>query len=131
MPSKEHIAKNIKKIAEMKKKERESKFLAIKAAIIRHHGHEYKAIEEVGVPHKTYTKWRNDYPEFDAMIKEAMEYLIQNAEATVFTLSDEGNLEAAKYVLSRKARDRGWGDKIEVGFDIQKEIIEWLERVRK
>ena len=121
----------IKEAAKLKQVEREEKWNLIEQYLLEEHGHIFKAVRKAGVSYKAHIHWMSKYSEYKERIQAAEEYLIYNAAQTVFTMGDDENLEAAKFILSRKARHLGWGDKAEITIGMEKEILEWLERVRK
>lgn len=67
--------------------------------------------------HSVYERIANsDY--LKRVLKEMEEDMVETAEGVVAHHLKRKDKDIAKYVLDRKARKRGWGQKIDVGIDV-------------
>ena len=78
------------------------------------HGHIGETCMISDIHRETFTKWMKEDPEFRQGIEDIKQGWIDTAEAVVRKALDEDDVDVAKWVLSRLARDRGYGDKSEV-----------------
>lgn len=64
------------------------------------------------------------------MLTDANESMIDQIECKAFKKALKGDINAMKFVLDRKARHRGWGEKVEVStkVDIAVNILEARKR---
>jgi len=91
--------------------ENKRKFLLL---MIKHDGHITKSITELGLKKGTYYDWIESDDDFRSAVHEFNEKLLDDAEECVKKNLRIDNLDAAKFVLSRKGKGRGWSEKLEV-----------------
>ncbi len=103
------------------------------------------ACREIGISRITYYRWRREIKEFDDRVKAVEETYVDLAEKTLFhTLkygyktnksgevikveNENGELvplyskeaiDSAKFILSRKGKNRGYTEQIDIGADIK------------
>jgi transposase-like protein len=98
--------------------------------------------EFLGISRQAYYHWVHPYnaknqrtscqydPAFVAQIDEYLQSLYDMAESKVHAEIRKGNMDVIKWFLSRKCRDRGWGDEIavdhsgQIGLTIIRKTIE-------
>lgn len=95
--------------------ENKRKFLEL---MVKHDGHITNSIKELGLKLGTYYDWIEKDDEFRASVHEFNEKLLDDAEECVKKNIRINSLDAAKFVLSRKGKGRGWSEKIEVDGNI-------------
>lgn len=70
------------------------------------------------------------WPETQAAFEAERERILDLAEATLYRAIQEGDAQAAKWVLSRLGRHRGYGDHVEVSGQQTLEIVlRWPDEV--
>jgi hypothetical protein len=72
----------------------------------------------LGLDISTVAKRVRNNPELQDHLKKASEYQKDVAELKLFELVEQGNLDAIKFYLSRQARDRGYGDRMDLSADM-------------
>lgn len=73
-----------------------------------------KACEKIGVSRQTYYDWRNDDPMFLEAVKNVKDGAVDMAETALLKQITEGNTTAIIFYLKTQAKDRGYGDQIQV-----------------
>ena len=95
--------------------ENKLKFLQL---MVKHDGHITKSITELGLKLGTYYNWIESDNDFRASVHEFQEKLLDDAEECVKNNIRINSLDAAKFVLARKGKGRGWSEKLEVDGNI-------------
>lgn len=90
----------------MKKKERQQLFLE---AFRARAGNIAESCEAAGISRATYYLWRSRGKKFAAECDAILESLVDLAESRLRQLIDDGNFQAVRYFLDRRARHRGYG----------------------
>jgi hypothetical protein len=72
------------------------------------------ACEKCNISRQTYYDWMKNDPDFKQAIADADESTIDWAEGKLFKAVDDGNVKATTYLLDAKARQRGYGAKLEL-----------------
>ncbi|ADW21635.1 helix-turn-helix Fis-type [Thermus scotoductus SA-01] len=68
------------------------------------------------------------WPETQEAFQAERERILDLAEATLFRAVQEGDVQAAKWVLSRLGKSRGYGDHVEVsGHQAVEVVLRWPE----
>lgn len=78
---------------------------------------ESKVIEEMGLTNRTFYNWKKDAEfmgELSARLKEQWKSSERKAINTMIKLCEEGNFQAAKYILD----SNGWGAPVEVNANV-------------
>ena len=78
------------------------------------HGHIGDTCLIADIDRKTFNRWMNEDEEFRQAIEDIRQSWIDTAEAVIRKSIEEDDVDTAKWVLARLARDRGYGDKSEV-----------------
>lgn len=66
------------------------------------------------------------WPETQAAFEAERERILDQAETTLYRAIQEGDVQAAKWVLSRLGRHRGYGDHVEVsGKQALEIVLQW------
>jgi len=81
----------------------------VAAAISENHGVIAGAARSLGCSRDTVERYVDRHAVVRAAFNEARELIVDMAEAVVIKRLGEGDLGAAKFVLSTIGRDRGWG----------------------
>lgn len=88
-----------------------------------------KSCREGGICRKTFDLWKEKCPEFAEGLREGREELKDMAEQCVINMIAANHLDAAKYYLNNKAKDREYGDDKSIthstgNLDSLKEVLE-------
>ena len=86
----------------------------IKDALIKTRGNVTKTAESIGMTREALHARIAKDEDLQAALSEAREIRLDRAEKIVEDHLDRNDLGAAKFVLSRLGRHRGWGEKVEV-----------------
>ena len=104
-----------------------------------------KACKEVGISRQTYYRWRREIKEFDERVKAVEETYVDLGEKVLYhtlkygykttkngeviKVEDENGelvplyskeaIDSAKFILSRKGKERGYVEKIDIGADLK------------
>ena len=78
------------------------------------HGHIGETSMLADINRATFVKWMAEDEEFRHGIEDIRQSWIDTAESVDRKALDEDDVDVAKWVLERLARDRGYGDKSEV-----------------
>jgi hypothetical protein len=87
---------------------KQQKFLECYA---KHYGHTKDASIETGIPIHMHHSWVAQEPDYKAKVHAIDAQLIEIAKKTIFAAARSGDVDAAKFILSRKA---GWTEKQQV-----------------
>jgi hypothetical protein len=82
------------------------------------------ACNATGVNRSTLWRWIKEDKAFSEAVWEIEESVIDVAESKLMELVREGNLQAIKFLLRSKARERGYGDRLEIAQTVKNETID-------
>ena len=82
----------------------------IRKALIDHKGMKYLASKGLGCSYHTIEKWVAKHEDLRLLIHVEEGKVTDMAELKLYEAITLGDLDAIKYRLSRKAKDRGYGD---------------------
>lgn len=77
-----------------------------------------KALKRCGKSRQTYYDWTSDDQKFKQQLVEIKEGLLDIAEDCLKNAIAQGDTDAAKWMLKHLARDRGYGDHIQIDANI-------------
>ena len=83
-----------------------------------------EACQATGVNRTTVWRWMKEDKAFSETVWEIEESLLDVAEGKLVELVRGGNLQAIKFLLRSKARERGYGDRLEIAQTVKKETID-------
>lgn len=83
-----------------------------------------KACQATGVHRATVWRWMKEDKAFSETVWEIEESVLDIAESRLVELVQAGNLQAIKFLLRSKARERGYGDRLEISQTVKKETID-------
>ena len=78
------------------------------------HGHIGETCMISDIDRQTFTSWMKNDDEFRQGIEDIRQSWIDSAEAVIRKSIEDDDVDTAKWVLARLAKDRGYGDKTEV-----------------
>jgi hypothetical protein len=68
--------------------------------------------------HSVYEKLKHN-PDLKKVQLDARELMLDKSEEVIIQELEKGNLEAAKFALSRIGRNRGWGEDVNININMQ------------
>lgn len=81
----------------------------VEATIRKRKGLLHLVCMDLKVSYRTLTFYRSEWPELDDLIYDVREYVLDEAEDALYKMITKGlNLEAIKFILLTKGRDRGY-----------------------
>jgi len=83
-----------------------------------------EACKATGVNRSTLWRWMKEDQAFSETVWEIEESILDVAESKLLELVRAGNLQAIKFLLRSKARDRGYGDRLEIAQTVKNETID-------
>ena len=83
-----------------------------------------EACKSTGVNRSTVWRWMKEDKAFSEAVWEIEEGVLDAAESKLVELVREGNLQAIKFLLRTKARERGYGDRLEIAQTLKRETID-------
>ena len=72
-------------------------------------GHIGKSCKRMGISRFTINKWKNQNLIFNEIVSDSREFLIDSAEKTIMQAIEQGDVNAAKFVLETQGKNRGYG----------------------
>jgi hypothetical protein len=83
-----------------------------------------EACRATGVNRSTLWRWLKEDKAFSEAVWEIEESVLDVAESKLMELVRAGNLQAIKFLLRSKARERGYGDRLEIAQTVKNETID-------
>ena len=83
-----------------------------------------EACRATHVNRSTVWRWMKEDKTFSEAIWEIEESVLDVAESKLVELVQAGNLQAIKFLLRSKARERGYGDRLEISQTVKRETID-------
>ena len=83
-----------------------------------------EACRATHVNRSTVWRWMKEDKAFAEAVWEIEEGVLDVAESKLVELVREGNLQAIKFLLATKGRERGYGDRLEISQTVKKETID-------
>ncbi len=83
-----------------------------------------EACRATHVNRSTVWRWMKEDKAFAEAVWEIEEGVLDLAESRLVGLVREGNLQAIKFLLRSKARERGYGDRLEIAQTVKRETID-------
>ena len=83
-----------------------------------------EACRATGVNRSTVWRWAKEDKAFSEAVWEIEESVLDVAESKLAEMVRAGNLQAVKFLLRSKARERGYGDRLEISQTVKKETID-------
>ncbi len=83
-----------------------------------------EACQATGVHRTTVWRWMKEDKAFAEAVWEIEEGVLDVAESKLVELVRAGNLQAIKFLLRSKARERGYGDRLEIAQTVKRETID-------
>ena len=83
-----------------------------------------EACRATGVNRSTVWRWAKEDKAFSEAVWEIEESVLDVAEAKLAEMVRAGNLQAVKFLLRSKGRERGYGDRLEISQTVKKETID-------
>ena len=83
-----------------------------------------EACRATGVNRSTVWRWAKEDKAFAETVWEIEESVLDVAEAKLAEMVRAGNLQAVKFLLRSKARERGYGDRLEIAQTVKRETID-------
>ena len=83
-----------------------------------------EACRATGVNRSTVWRWMKEDKAFSEAVWEIEESVLDVAEAKLAEMVRAGNLQAVKFLLRSKGRERGYGDRLEIAQTVKKETID-------
>lgn len=114
------------------------KFSTVAKAYKKSAGNLSLTAEALGINRRTLDRWRERYPELDAMMRDVDESLIDLCESRLMQQINESNLTAIIFYLKTKGKHRGYieGQIINANLNTnksmsQEEALEFLKDLEK
>jgi len=79
----------------------------------------------------TADKYIKMYPECVEAMRAESESMLDKCENVLFNKVEEGDTDIAKWVVSKKGKDRGYGDQIKVDMNVDEDTLNKLDEIRK
>lgn len=84
------------------------------SALAKHRGVVTPACRECGIARDTYYGWLERYEGYAKLVREVKDIAHDFVESIMFQRIEEGSDALIKYYLSTQARDRGYGESVDV-----------------
>lgn len=89
------------------------------SALVKHRGVVTPACKECGIARDTYYGWLERYKGYAKLVKEIKAIAHDFVESIMFQRIEEGSDALIKYYLSTQAKDRGYGESLDVAAKVE------------
>lgn len=72
-----------------------------------------KTCRALSINRATFKTWLKEDPQFASAVEDAQQHKIDDAERNIYRASDLLDVQATKFILQTKAKDRGYGEETE------------------